>query len=410
MSAHGGTSDSSNGPLGAKMPAVVPLASVEHGHPSTRTSTNNFNPSRAPSSNATPLHTPTLRSKRDSPAGSPSHRSRSNNASAFFSPSTKGELLESGISTSTKRTGGLGEGGGQAIPAAPAAPAASAEDSTNAGPKGTGAAAPAPEVAWERKGRRASRQGNANWFEGGKTNRPVDTELNQNVATVNDGVADQELARREQAERAQRQQEQLARHISDPPTGFQATLPRLSELDVTNSWDKLLRMMRNEYDMSCLTNCLARELDEDVAWNPDMLLVQLTSDMMDAAELQKDNEVYVPVDASDIGQMTGGEVVRKRGEKAAVLAQGDTGAVPQASAAAAANGDTQRAAAGAGGAASPKTTASVVGPDPAAKSSPTKRKSSASSRAAPGAAASSPRKEGKPMSAKKGGTKSFIKK
>lgn len=284
----------------------------------------------------------------------------------------------------------------------------------------------APEVVQERKGRRASRQGNANWFEGDKTNRPADTELNQNVATVNDGVADQELARREQAERAQRQKEQLAQHISDPPTGFQATLPRLSELDVTNSWDKLLRMIRNEYDMSCLTNCLARELDEDVAWNPEMLLVQLTSDMMDAAELQKENEIYVPVDAGDIGQMTGGEVVRKRGEKAAAAGQGDASptAEPPAAAAAkgpaaaaakapAANGNAKRPAAapanGGNGAASPKGNVSVVGPEVPAKQSPSTRKSSAGSKGASGAAGS-PKKEGKPLSTKKSGGKSFFKK
>ncbi|CAM45489.2 conserved hypothetical protein [Leishmania braziliensis MHOM/BR/75/M2904] len=168
-------------------------------------------------------------------------------------------------------------------------------------------------------GRRGQRRDNSNWFDAEKpanVYRPADTELNQNVQVVYDGIDDLEQIRHEQAERAQRQKEHLAQHIADLPTGYQATLPRLNELDATNSWDKLLRMMRSEYDLSCLTSCLARELDEDVTWNPEMLLVQLTSDMLDAAELQKDSgEAYVPVDASDIGQMTGGEASRKRNEK-----------------------------------------------------------------------------------------------
>lgn len=184
-------------------------------------------------------------------------------------------------------------------------------------------------------GRRGRRQEGSSWFDAEKpanAHRPADKELNQNVQIVQDDVPDAEQAHREQAERAQRQRDKLAQHISESPTGFQATLPRLSELDVTNSWDKLLRMMRSEFDMSCLTSCLARELDEDVAWNPEMLLVQLTSDMLDAAELQKDSgEAYVPVDASDIGQMTGGEVARKRKEKRSTTMAG--GAAPAAGAA-----------------------------------------------------------------------------
>ncbi|CAC9500380.1 conserved hypothetical protein [Leishmania infantum JPCM5] len=183
--------------------------------------------------------------------------------------------------------------------------------------------------------RRGRRQEGSSWFDVEKpanAHRPADKELNENVQIVQDDIPDAEQAHREQAERAQRQKEKLAQHISESPTGFQATLPRLNELDVTNSWDKLLRMMRSEFDMSCLTSCLARELDEDVAWNPEMLLVQLTSDMLDAAELQKDGgEAYVPVDASDIGQMTGGEVARKRKEKRSTITA--AGAAPAAGAA-----------------------------------------------------------------------------
>ncbi|KAG5475962.1 hypothetical protein CUR178_03677 [Leishmania enriettii] len=173
-------------------------------------------------------------------------------------------------------------------------------------------------------GRRGRRREASNWFDSEKPtniNRPADRELNQDVRILHDDLTDLEQVRREQAERAQRQKEQLAQHVSESPAGYHATLPRLSELDVTNNQDKLLRTMRNEYDMSCLTSCLSRELDEDVAWNPEMLLVQLTSDMLDAAEMQKDGgEAYVPVDASDIGQMTGGEVTRKRKEKGATTA------------------------------------------------------------------------------------------
>ncbi|GET89848.1 hypothetical protein, conserved [Leishmania tarentolae] len=199
----------------------------------------------------------------------------------------------------------------------------SANDS-NAADTGTAAAATRPD-----HGRRSRRTEDANWLNAekpGNAYRPADKELSQNVKVVQDDILNREQAQREQAERAQRQKEKLEQHISESPAGFQAALPRLNELDVANSWDKLLRMMRSEYDMSCLTSCLARELDEDVAWNPEMLLVQLTSDMLDAAELQKDSgEAYVPVDASDIGQMTGGEVARKRKAKRTKAAGGAEG-------------------------------------------------------------------------------------
>lgn len=376
-----------------KTQAAVPLTSVEHGY---APSANNPNPnaSHDHTSKGTSLSSPSHPSKRGSLSGTPSHRTKSNSASTFTPAMTAG-VVDSGVSSTKRRSG-------QATTPAAAADETGngALNSTNASLKGNAAATLAPEAVQERKGRRASRRGNANWFESEPTKRPADTELNQNVATVNDGVADQELARREQAERAQRQAEQLAQHISDPPTGFQPTLPRLSELDVTNSWDKLLRMIRNEYDMSCLTNCLARELDEDVAWNPEMLLVQLTSDMMDAAELQKDNEVYVPVDASDIGQMTGGEVVRKRGEKT-VPGQGESGPAPGDAA-----GDTTTATnSNKDSAPSPKASAGFVADDTPAGRSPSKRKSSAASKASSRTANSPAKKEVKPQSNKKSGVK-----
>ncbi|KPA84276.1 hypothetical protein ABB37_02308 [Leptomonas pyrrhocoris] len=363
-------SSSAATPAPPKMKATVPLTSVDHGHVATRSSSDNRHAPHAASSRGNQLNSPSSRSKRDSPAGTPTHHTKKTNSA--------GELDENGAPPAMRRSGG--------------AAAAAAAENSSAGVK-------ASDAATEKKGRRGSFKGTAKWFEGDKTNRPADKELNKDVGTVSDGVADQELARGEQAERAQRQAEQLAQRIANPPTGFQAALPRLNELDVTNSWDKLLRMIRNEYDMSCLTNCLARELDEDVAWNPELLLVQLTSDMMDAADLQKDSEVYVPVDASDIGQMRGGEVVRKRGEKV-VPAQSAGGPAPEGAAAAA----------GTAGTASPKPKLGFTAPDPQAKPSPSKQQTPAGPRAAAGTTSPPPKKEERPAGPKRSGMKTLFKK
>jgi hypothetical protein len=44
--------------------------------------------------------------------------------------------------------------------------------------------------------------------------------------------------------------------------------------------------------MSCLLNVLCQQLDDDdSAWNPDMLLVQLTSDLLDEVEQRDDDAV-----------------------------------------------------------------------------------------------------------------------
>ncbi|KPI86528.1 hypothetical protein ABL78_4393 [Leptomonas seymouri] len=396
-SAHNSTNEHSTASESTKKQATAPPPSIGHTHTTTKSQSNSLHMSHSASNGGSPSLSPSQQDKRTTSPGKQSHRTATD-TTLKLPPIKKGESTESGVSPTTQRS--------------KRTPVAAESNAANAKPKDGGV--PIPEVAREKKGRRAPRQNNSNWFETEKTSRPADTELDKHVATVNDGVPDQELARREQAERAQRQAEQLAQHISNPPTGFQATLPRLNELDVTNSWDKLLRMIRNEYDMSCLTNCLARELDEDVPWNPEMLLVQLTSDMMDAAELQQENEVYVPVEASDIGQITGGEVVRKRREKTAP-AQGGASAAPEGAAADVGagkdtgNSNSTKHAADAGGAVSSKPTSSAAATDAHAENSSSKRKGSPALKAGSGTGNAPAKREKKPSGNTKNGIRSLLK-
>lgn len=159
--------------------------------------------------------------------------------------------------------------------------------------------------------------GASGWFEA-ERKRPKDQIVGA-LPTVSDGV--DEKSRLEQMKKSKEAREALAQQIASAPTGYHASLPRLSDLDITHNWDKLLETIHREFDMSCLTACLARELDEDITWNPDMLLVQLTSDLMDAAELKNDGpggNGFATDDDVAIGMMSGGEVVRKRREKGAI--------------------------------------------------------------------------------------------
>lgn len=155
--------------------------------------------------------------------------------------------------------------------------------------------------------------------------RPKD-EVAKNVPTLaDDGSAmEAEVLRR----RAEEERTKLKDKLAAAPTGYQAIMPRLTDLDITTNWDKLLTTIHTEFDMSCLTTCLARELDEDIPWNPEMLLVQLTSDLHDAAELNDKDAAFVPVDEADIGLMSGGEVIRRRKEKGAAGAQEDDSPTP----------------------------------------------------------------------------------
>ncbi|CCW63646.1 unnamed protein product [Phytomonas sp. EM1] len=156
----------------------------------------------------------------------------------------------------------------------------------------------------------------SNWFkEVDKvyTPPPKDTYA-KNVPTIADGEDDQ--THREEQRRMQEQREKFAKKVIEMPTNYQAPMPSLKDLDIHCNWDRLLQNIHSVFDMSCLTTCLSRELDEDITWNPEMLLVQLSSDMRDAAEVKANDEaIFVPADAQEVGLMSGGEVIRKRREK-----------------------------------------------------------------------------------------------
>lgn len=146
-------------------------------------------------------------------------------------------------------------------------------------------------------------------------------------------------AMKERQRQIQEERERLGKQVAKLPTGFQAELPCFNNLSSNYQWERLLQHIHKEFDMSCLTTCLSSELDEDLPWNPDMLLVQLTSSLRDAAEsrvgvaggdgmgggfgVEDGGEGGASGDGPTIrlGLLAGGEVLRKRKERVVV---GDT--------------------------------------------------------------------------------------
>ncbi|CAD2221490.1 hypothetical protein AGDE_16523 [Angomonas deanei] len=170
-------------------------------------------------------------------------------------------------------------------------------------------AAPTPKKGEPKHGRRAVGEAGDSptkaavknsWMTSPHKKKVEDTILGK-VQTVQDDV--DENTGKEHDRKRRQAREDLENKLAVAPTGYQATLPKLSELDITSTWDKLLQSIHKEYDMSCLTGCLAQDLDEDAQWNPDMLLVQLTSDLLDAAERKaiEDPMSYNVLDEGDLG-------------------------------------------------------------------------------------------------------------
>jgi hypothetical protein len=84
----------------------------------------------------------------------------------------------------------------------------------------------------------------------------------------------------------------MAREVAAAPVEYHAQMPKLADLDVGSRWTKVQQKCSEEFDMSCLLNVLCQQLDDDdSAWNPDMLLVQLTSDLLDEVEQRDDDAV-----------------------------------------------------------------------------------------------------------------------
>ncbi|EKF26622.1 hypothetical protein MOQ_009679 [Trypanosoma cruzi marinkellei] len=104
------------------------------------------------------------------------------------------------------------------------------------------------------------------------------------LRSLEDGVDEQ--TREQAAKKAAEEKARLVKRVAEAPVGYVATMPKLAELDLSNVWSDFLSAVHQDFDISALTASLSQHLDdEDVAWNPDMLLVQLTSDMLDAAEI-----------------------------------------------------------------------------------------------------------------------------
>ncbi|KAH9588906.1 Intraflagellar transport protein 43 [Trypanosoma melophagium] len=114
--------------------------------------------------------------------------------------------------------------------------------------------------------------------------RPPDEVVQKDkLRNLDDGVDEQ--SRQQALEKAKEEKERLVNQVAEVPVGYNASMPKLSELDISNIWNDFLQVIHQDLDMSALTACLSQHLDdEDVPWNPDMLFVQLTSDMLDAAE------------------------------------------------------------------------------------------------------------------------------
>jgi hypothetical protein len=101
------------------------------------------------------------------------------------------------------------------------------------------------------------------------------------VPTLDAGVDDGAATSHHRAE----EDEALAKEVASAPVEYHSAMPKLSELDMGVKWAKIHAKCNEEIDMTCLTNVLSQQLDDDdVPWIPDMLLVQLTSELLDVAE------------------------------------------------------------------------------------------------------------------------------
>lgn len=81
--------------------------------------------------------------------------------------------------------------------------------------------------------------------------------------------------------------EDLSREVAAAPTSYTSQMPRLSELDNVpgSKWGgsaSLPPQPEPDLDLSCLTQVLCSQLDdEDTPWVPEVMLVQLTSELLD---------------------------------------------------------------------------------------------------------------------------------
>eukprot|EP00758_Cryptobia_borreli_P002547 Tbor_TRINITY_DN3111_c0_g1::TRINITY_DN3111_c0_g1_i1::g.14700::m.14700 len=91
----------------------------------------------------------------------------------------------------------------------------------------------------------------------------------------------------EEIDNIPRSEVDLSSEIAVAPTEYHTMMPQLADLNsssVQGRWAQVLRPTA-DIDLSVLISALSSQLDdEDVTWNPEELLVQLNSDLLDASE------------------------------------------------------------------------------------------------------------------------------
>lgn len=116
---------------------------------------------------------------------------------------------------------------------------------------------------------------------------PEGDDLVGDLPTLESGVDEAQLAPREE--------EDMSREVAAAPAEYHSQMPTLGDLDGANKWASLVARAEGGVDLTCLTDVLCNQLDdEDVAWNPDLLLVQLTSELVDDREEEEETAAAAP--------------------------------------------------------------------------------------------------------------------
>jgi hypothetical protein len=88
---------------------------------------------------------------------------------------------------------------------------------------------------------------------------------------------------------APREEYDMSAEVAQAPTEYHSALPQLEDLsEAQGKWSKALKPV-GDIDLRVLMAALTTQLDdEDVEWNPDALLVQLNSELLDDQEKQEE--------------------------------------------------------------------------------------------------------------------------
>lgn len=127
----------------------------------------------------------------------------------------------------------------------------------------------------------------------GWAEKPINEKEAGNLPTLEAGV-DESVAN------APRYEEDLSREVAAAPTEYHSAMPKLSDLAANNKWANL---RSTGIDLSVLIATLSNNLDdEDVTWHPNQLLVQLNSELLDAADKKDSEATTSPTVASARGK------------------------------------------------------------------------------------------------------------